>query len=115
MTKYEKWKDLRQQTKQARKERDEKYNLLMTCEWNCQDKSCIKIFQVQSLGVPTEENSNVNFSMRYCNSFSSVTTCTDMTCPYREKNADYVLANLKFKTIRADRRRAFWNMFMRSK
>lgn len=115
MTKFEKWQDLRTQTREARRERDQKYNALITCEWNCKDKSCVKVFQVQSLGVPVENQSNNEFSIRYCDSFSTVVTCTDITCPMRLANADYVLSNLKFKAIKADRNRAFWNMFTRSK
>ena len=115
MTKYEIWKDLIRQTRQARKERDEKEKLITTCEWNNQEKSCIKVIQVYDANVPAEGQTRHEVIQRGCNRFDDRSTCTDMTCPMRNKNADYVLANLKFRAIRADRRRAFWAMFQRSK
>ena len=112
MTKYEIWKNLKEQTHQAKKERDEKQKEITTCEWNCEDKSCIKIIQVQNKTV--EDQTNTDIIERYCDNFDSKLTCTDTTCPFRNKNAEYVLANLKFKAIRTDKRRAFWKMFQRS-
>lgn len=115
MNKFEKWQDLRRQTREARHEKDKKYTALITCEWNTKEKSCVQVYSIQSVGVPNEEQSNDNFTTRFCNSFSHRITCTDQFCPMRLANADYVLANLKFRALRADRRRAFWAMFQRSK
>ena len=113
MTKYEIWKDLKQQTRQARKEKNEKRKQITTCEWNNQEKSCIKVIQVQD-NTTTEGQTKVEVIERYCDDFNDKSTCIDMTCPFRNKNAEYVLANLKFRAIRADRKRAFWKMFQRS-
>lgn len=115
MTKYGIWKDLVKRTRQARKERDEKFKYLITCEWNNPEKSCIKVIQIKSLGVPTDGNDQFNFLNQNCDEFSERITCTNFNCPLREKQADYVLANLKFRAIRADRNRAFQKMFIRSK
>lgn len=115
MTKFEKWQDLVGQTRQARKEKDELKSALISCDWNTKEKACITVSEVQSVGVPNENQSSPEFTMRYCESFSERITCTDMTCPMREANAKYVLANLKFRAIRADRNKAFWNIFIRSK
>ena len=115
MTKYEIWRDLVKQTRQARKERNEKEGSITACDWNNPEKSCIKVIQVQSLGVPSEDNTKFEVLTKPCEEFDRQHTCINVGCPMREANADYVLANLKFRTIRADRNRAFWNMFVRSK
>jgi len=65
MTKKEIWKDLRKQVKVARSERDTQQATITKCEWNDPEKSCITVFQVQSVGVPNENLSDCNFSLRY--------------------------------------------------
>ena len=115
MTKYEKWKDLIQQTRLARKEKNEKRNALTSCNWSSVEnkESCIRYVQVQSL-TTDDNNLQFQYTEHRCEKFSDKHTCIDYNCPLREKNAEYVLANLKYKALKADRKRAFWKMFQRS-
>ena len=115
MTNYEVWKDLKDQTKLARKEKDAKREAITTCEWNTDEKSCIKVFQVQSLGVPTENLSNMEYSIRQCDDFYEGSLCK-VNCPMHKKNQEYQEALMTFKGLRRARNKAFWDMvFSRGK
>lgn len=114
MTKYEIWQDLIKQTRLARKEKDEKRNAITTCEWNDTDKSCIKVFQIQSLGVPNENQSGFEYSIRHCDDFYEGTECK-VNCKMHQKNKEYNDALAVFQGLKKARRKAFWDMFIRSK
>ena len=115
MTKYEIWKNLRNQTKLARKDKNEKREAITTCDWNTDEKSCIKVFQVQSLGVPTENMSNLEYSIRNCDDFCEGTTCSKI-CNMRGKNKEYNESLAIFQGLRRARNKAFWDMvFSRGK
>lgn len=114
MTKYEIWQNLRKQTRLARQEKDEKRNAITTCEWSNEEKSCIKVFQVQSLGVPNENQSGFEYSIRNCDDFVDGEMCK-VNCKMHQKNKEYNEALEVFQGLKRARRKAFWNMFSRSK
>ena len=113
MTKYEIWQDLRKQVKIARSERDTQQATITKCEWNNPEKSCIKVFQVQSVGVPNENLSDCNFSLRYCDEFGK--PCENKACPMYPANREYEEAEIVLQGLKKARNKAFWNMFTRSK
>lgn len=115
MTRYEIWKDLKDQTKKARKEKNEKREAITTCDWNTEEKSCIKVFQVQSLGVPNENLSEIEYSIRNCDDFCEGTVCK-VNCKMHKQNKEYNEALTVFQGLRRARRKAFWDMvFSRGK
>lgn len=114
MTKYEIWQDLRKQVKVARAERDTQQAAITKCEWNNPEKSCITVFQVQSVGVPNENSSDSNFSIRHCNEFYK--PCENKSCPMYPMNREYEEAETVFQGLKRARRKAFLDMvFSRGK
>lgn len=113
MTKYEIWQDLKKQVKVARSERDAKQAVITKCEWNNPEKACVTVFQVQSIGVPSENLSDSNFSLRYCGEFGK--PCENKTCPMYPANREYEEAEIVLQGLKRARNKAFWNMFTRSK
>ena len=113
MTKYETWQDLRKQVKVARSERDAQQSAITKCEWNNPEKACITVFQIQSIGVPTENQSDSNFSMRHCDEFYK--PCENKTCPMYPQYREYQEAETVLQGLKKARNKAFWNMFVRSK
>lgn len=115
MTKFEIWQDLRHQTKLARQEKDAKREAITTCEWNNNiDKSCIQVFQIQSLGVPNENQSGFEYNIRHCDDFYEGEMCK-VNCPMHKKNQEYNEALAVFQGLKRARRKAFWDMFVRGK
>ena len=113
MTKYEIWQDLRKQVKVARAERDTQQAAITKCEWNDPEKACITVFQVQSIGVPNENLSDSNFSIRHCDEFCK--PCEDKSCPMYSMNREYEEAETVLQGLKRARNKAFWDMFVRSK
>lgn len=113
MTKYEIWQDLRKQVKAARAERDTQQAAITKCEWNNPEKACIIVFQVQSIGVPNENLSDSNFSIRHCDEFYK--PCKNESCPMYPMNREYEEAEVVLQGLKRARNKAFWNMFIRSK
>ena len=114
MTKYEIWQNLRIQTKEAKKEKDAKHEAITTCEWNDSSKSCIKVFQIQSLGIPNENLSDLDYSIRPCDDFVDGEMCK-VNCPMHQQNKEYQEALAVFQGLKRARRKAFWDMFVRGK
>lgn len=119
MTKFEIWNDLCKQTKQAKKERDNKRSALMTCTWSIkpEDKqSCIKISHVESpLDTSADGNVNMNFAIHYCEHFSDCKVCTQVDCPKNKANMEYIESACVYKALKRTRNKAFLDMFTRSK
>ncbi len=113
MTKYEIWQNLRKQVKIARSERDTQHTAITRCEWNNPEKSCIKIFQVQSVSISNENSLDCNFLLRYCSEFGK--PCENKTCPMYLANRKYEEAEIVLQGLKKARNKAFWNMFTRSK
>lgn len=113
MTKYEIWQDLRKQVKVARAERDTQQAAITKCEWNDPEKACITVFQVQSIGVPNENQSNDEFSTRHCDKF--YIPCDDETCPMRKQYDELQEAEAVLQGLKRARNKAFWDMFVRGK
>lgn len=113
MTKKEIWLDLRKQVKVARSDRDAKQTAVTNCEWADPTKSCITVFQVQSVGVPNENQSNNDFSIRHCGEFYK--PCEDKTCPMHSQYLELQEAEAVLKGLKRARNKAFWDMFVRSK
>lgn len=112
MTKKEIWQDLRKQVKVARSDRDTKQAAITKCEWNDPSKSCITVFQVQSIGTPNENLSNVDFSTRHCGEFYK--PCKQ-NCPMYNQYREYQEAEAVLQGLKRARNKAFWDMFVRSK
>ena len=113
MTKKEIWQDLRRQVKVARTDRDAKQAAITKCEWNEAGKSCIQYFQVVSLGIPNENQSAPEYSLRYCDDFK--VGCEDKTCPMHKQYEEYQEAEAVLSSLKRARNKAFWDMFVRSK
>ena len=115
MTNYEIWQDLRKQTKIARKGKEEKRNAITSCEWDSDEKSCIKVFQIQSLGIPNENLSDMEYSIKPCDDFYEGTVC-NVNCKMHKQNKEYQEAVAVFQGLKRARRKAFWDMvFSRGK
>lgn len=118
MTKYEIWKDLRNQVKVARKDRDEQRKVITKCEWtsNRDEKSCIKVIQVQGidLNTPAEGMTRYDVIEKGCDNFNGI-PCTDETCPMHPMNHEYHEAETVLQALKRARNKAFWDMFVRSK
>ena len=114
MTKFDIWWELVKQVNEARREKNEKRNAITTCEWNDTEKSCIKVYQIQSLGVPNENLSDFQYNIRQCDDFSEGHVCK-VNCKMHQKNKEYNEALAVFEALRKSRRKAFWDIFIRSK
>ena len=113
MTKYEIWQDLRKQVKVARAERNTQQAAITKCEWNDPEKSCITVFQIQSIGVPNKNLSDSDFSIRHCDEFYK--PCKNQTCPMHKQYDELQEAEAVLKGLKRARNKAFWDMFVRSK
>ncbi len=118
MTKYEIWKDLRNQVKIARKDRDEQRKAITKCEWTSdkKEKSCIKVIQVQAieLNVPAEGLAgNYEVIEKGCDNFGDE-PCNE-NCSMLCANREYFEAEKVLSALKRARNKAFWDMFVRSK
>ena len=113
MTKKEIWKDLRKQVKVARADRNTKQAAITKSDWEKVDKSCIRYFQVQSIGIPNENQSSSDYTLHYCDDFKK--GCEDKTCPMRKQYEEYQEAEAVLQGLKRARNKAFWDMFIRSK
>ena len=116
MTKYEIWKDLRGQVKLARKDRDEQRKSITKCEWTSDEKSCIKIIQVQSYELNTNTEGitlSSELAEKGCEDFGNE-PCKK-NCKMCAANHEYFKAEEVLSALKKARNKAFWNMFIRSK
>ena len=118
MTKYEIWKDLRNQVKVARKDRDEQRKVITKCEWTSDkdEKSCIKIIQVQGYELNTGTEGITPSSElveKGCEDFTNE-PCKK-NCKMCIANHEYFKAEQALSALKKARNKAFWDMFVRSK
>ena len=113
MTKKDIWLDLRKQVKVARADRDTKQAAITNHEWVDPTKSCITVFQIQSLGVPTENQSNDDFATRHCEEFYK--PCNNKTCPMHKQYNELQEAEAVLQGLKRARNKAFWDMLIRGK
>lgn len=114
MLAFKRYLSLVDQANQARKVKNKKRNDLAGLAYDDQ-KHCIKLVQVQSLGMPTEGHSQIEIVPQNCNDFTDGKVCTKTNCPMLEKNKEYADALYLYQMLKKQRKQAWKDIFTRKR